>query len=208
MNIYRYTITATGTKADRDRCFAELWEYTDQQIGTADDLVNDTETWDFAVVGGDEDLYEGDPLREVIDQLAEEHRLRMDVVVCDVTDGDVVGEVLRPRSQRERDDRLGERVLEFLETRRRGPHDRRSHLGHQRRRPRDIEAPAVVVNRCRRHARFDQLDAAAVYDLVIGRHRHRHRPAKVIGDAHAHGFKLWASWRGALGDQGRQPTRP
>ena len=50
----------------------------------------------------------------------------------------------------------------------------------------DIETAALVVDGGRRQAGFDQLQAAAVHDLVVGRRRHRHRPTEVVGDAQTH----------------------
>ena len=101
-------------------------------------------------------------------------------------DGDVVGEVERPGSERDREDRRGQRGCDLVECSRRRPNDGRSHLRDQRSRRGDIETPALVVNRCRRHAGFDQLDPPAVHDLVVRRRRHRNRPAEMIRNAHTH----------------------
>ena len=101
-------------------------------------------------------------------------------------DGDVVGEVERPGSQRDRDDRRGQRGGELVERGRRRPDDRRPHLRDQRGRGGDVETPALVVDRRRRDAGFDQLDPPAVHDLVVGRRRHRDGPAEMVRDAQAH----------------------
>ena len=54
--------------------------------------------------------------------------------------------------------------------------------------PRPVEQvwAALVVDRRRRQARFDQLDPPAVDDLVIRRGRDGHGPAEVMGDAETH----------------------
>jgi hypothetical protein len=56
----------------------------------------------------------------------------------------------------------------------------------ERRRRGDIEAPALVVDRCGRHARLDQRDPPAIDDPVVVGGSHRDGPAEVICDAHAH----------------------
>ena len=67
--------------------------------------------------------------------------------------------------------------------------DRRSHLRDERLRGGEIETLALVVDRCRTHPGFDQLDPPTVHDLVVGRRRDRDRPAEVIEDAQTHGPK-------------------
>ena len=86
--------------------------------------------------------------------------------------GDVLGEVVRPGPQRHRRDRFGHRALvssssaaDVART------ARRPDVGHQGGEgvvvewpPRPVEGvgPALVVDRCRRHPRFDQLDPPAI----------------------------------------------
>ena len=96
------------------------------------------------------------------------------------------GKSERPGPERDRDDRLGQRGRELVERSRRRPNDRRSHLRDQRRRGGDIETLALVVDRCRRQAGFDQFDPPAVDDLVVRRRRHGDGPAEMIGDAQTH----------------------
>jgi hypothetical protein len=45
---------------------------------------------------------------------------------------------------------------------------------------------ALIVNRCRTHAGFGQLDPPAVHYLVVGRRRHRNGPAEMIRNAQTH----------------------
>ena len=61
-----------------------------------------------------------------------------------------------------------------------------AHLRDQRSRAGDVETLALVVNRCRRHAGFNQLDAPTVHDLVVGRRGHGYGPAEMIGDSQTH----------------------
>jgi hypothetical protein len=70
------------------------------------------------------------------------------------------------------------------------PDRRRTHLCHQFHRGGVVEVLAVVVDRRRRHAGLDQLDAAAVRHLVAGRRRDRDCPAEVVGDAEPHGTRF------------------
>ena len=49
-----------------------------------------------------------------------------------------------------------------------------------------VERFAFVVDWCSRHAGLDELDPPAVDDLVVGRRRHRHGPAEMMGDAQTH----------------------
>ena len=45
---------------------------------------------------------------------------------------------------------------------------------------------ALMVDRCRRHTGFDQLDSPTVHDLVVRRGDNGHCPAEVMGDAETH----------------------
>ena len=125
-------------------------------------------------------------VRELGEHLAIHDRVGAGLIWRATLDGDVVGEVRRPGSERDRDDRRGQRGCDLVERSRRRPNDRRSHLCDQRSRGGDIETPTLVVNRCRRHAGFDQLDPPAVHDLVVSRRRHGNGPAEMIGDAQTH----------------------
>ena len=82
-------------------------------------------------------------------------------------DGDVVGEVQRPDSERDRDDRLRQRAGDVVERRGRRSNDGRTHRLDQRNGRGQVETVALVVDRCRRHAGLDQLDPATVHDLVF-----------------------------------------
>jgi len=44
----------------------------------------------------------------------------------------------------------------------------------------------LVMNRCGRYLRFDQLDPPTVHDLVLRRRSDGHRPAVVMRDAKTH----------------------
>jgi hypothetical protein len=104
---------------------------------------------------------------ELAELLAVHDRVGSGLVGRATLHGDVVGEVRRPGAQGDRDDRRGQRACDLVECGRRRPNDGRSHLGDERSRGGDIETPALVVNRCRRHARFDELDPPPVGHRVV-----------------------------------------
>ncbi len=116
-------------------------------------------------------------------------------VGCATLDGDVVGKVERPSSQRHRDNRLRHRCCELVQRSRRRSHRGRSHLRHERRCSSVVERLALVVDRCRRHAGFDQLDPLAVHDLVVGRCSDCHGPAEMMSDTDTHAVEYPASLR-------------
>ncbi len=61
-----------------------------------------------------------------------------------------------------------------------------------------------MVDRCRRHARLDQLDPPPVDDLVAGRRGDRHGPAEMVSNAQTHAVE----YRGyQLCDGGRWPQK-
>ena len=110
------------------------------------------------------------------------------------------GKSERPGPERDRDDRPGQRGGEFVERHRRRPGNRRPHLGDQRAVPATSRRAALVVNRRRRDAGFDQLDPPPVHDLVVRRRRHRDRPPEMVGNPHPHAAKyLSASVRRKAG---------
>jgi hypothetical protein len=49
-----------------------------------------------------------------------------------------------------------------------------------------------VLDRCGRPARLDQLDPAAIHDLVPGRRSDSDGPAEMMGDPHAHTLEYLA----------------
>jgi hypothetical protein len=120
------------------------------------------------------------------EDLAVHHRVGATLVRRAAEHGDVGGEVARPRTERDRDDRLGQRGLELVERSRGRASDRRAYLLDERGRRGDIETRAVVVHRCRRDSGLDELEAPPVDDFAVGRGGHRDGPPEVVGNAQAH----------------------
>ena len=85
------------------------------------------------------------------------------------------------------DDRPGQRARELVERRPRGPDDGRLRLRHQRRRGRDVEAVALVVDRRRGHAGLTSSIRRRSTTWLVGRRRDGDGPAEVVGDPEAHG---------------------
>jgi hypothetical protein len=54
-------------------------------------------------------------------------------------------------------------------------------------------ALGFVLDRCRRHTGFDQLDPPAIHDFVAGRRSDSYGPAEMMGDPHTHALKYHAS---------------
>ena len=123
---------------------------------------------------------------ELGEHLAIHDRVGAGLVRGATLDGDVIREPGGPHSERDRHDRRGQRTRDLVERSRRRPYDRRAHLRYQRRRRSDIEALALIVNRCRGCAGLDQLDPPTVHDLMVRRRRHSYGPPEMIGNTHAH----------------------
>ena len=83
-------------------------------------------------------------------------------------DGDVVGKVRRPRTQRDRLDRLRQRGGEVIEFDCRRASHRRPHLGDECSHPSDVKTATVVVNRSGGHPGLDEFDASTIDDNVAG----------------------------------------
>ena len=56
-----------------------------------------------------------------------------------------------------------------------------------------VESLGFVLDRCRRHTGFDQLDPPAVHDFVVGRRSDSHGPAEMMGDPYTHALEYLAS---------------
>jgi hypothetical protein len=106
-------------------------------------------------------------------------------------DSDVVREVERPGSQRHREDRSGQRAGELIQRRGRRPQRRRTDLLDQPRGGVVAERLGVVLNRCRRHAGFDQFEPSAIHDLVACRRGDRNGPAQMMSDSQAHALDYY-----------------
>ena len=114
---------------------------------------------------------------------------------CATLDVDVVGEVKRPPSQRHRHDRFGYCGCQFVQRSCRRPDGRCSHLRNQGCCCGGVEKSAFVMDRCCRHAGFDQVDPPAIHDLVVGRCGDSHGPAEMMSDTHTHDVEYGASHR-------------
>ena len=105
-------------------------------------------------------------VRELGELLAIHDRVSPGLIGRATLDGDVVREVKRSGPKRDRQNRRGQRGCELIET------------------------PALVVDRCGRHAWFDQLNPTAVDDLVIRSRRDRNGPAEMIRNRQTHAGQL------------------
>jgi hypothetical protein len=119
-------------------------------------------------------------------------------VGCAAKDGDVVGKVGRPGSQRHRHDRIGQPRRELVERSRCRAPSRCPHTGDQLRGCGVVEGPAVVVDRGGRRPGFDQLDPPPVHHLVVSRSSDRHGPTEVMSDAHTHDTEYPKTARGQM----------
>ena len=110
-------------------------------------------------------------------------------------DGDVLGEVGGPGSERHRDDRFGQRRRELVKRCGGRPDHRRPHVRHQLRKSVIVETftrpveevwAALVVDWRSRQAGLDQFNPPSIHHLVVGRGRDGHSPAEVMGDSETH----------------------
>jgi len=107
-------------------------------------------------------------MREVGEYLAIHDGVGAGLVRRAKLNGDVIGEVGRPGSQRDRYNGFRQCSGNVVECGRRGTKNRGAHLRHQLSHAGDVEAVAVVVNRGSRHTGLDELDSSTVDDLVVG----------------------------------------
>ena len=114
--------------------------------------------------------------------LAVHDRVGLGLVGRAALDDDLVREVQGPGPQRYRHEGLGQLDGQLVQGAGCGPEGRRPDVRHHSGGGVVVEVFAVVVDRCRRHAGFDQLDPPAIHDYVVGRGGHRDSPAEVMGD--------------------------